>query len=66
MPTKTQHPKKNRKKSAEWVDLGVRGTPSENETINAAARLAKQSRCQFVLQAAIERAAQYSTQQDSK
>jgi uncharacterized protein (DUF1778 family) len=50
---------KKQQKKIKWVDLGVRGTPEENKTINAAALVARQSRCQFVLQASLERAATY-------
>lgn len=64
MPNKTQQLKKRKKPL--WVDLGARGTPEENDTINQAAKLAKQSRCQFVLQAALERAALYPAETSSK
>lgn len=47
---------KQDKKIKEWIDLGVRGTPTENEFILAAASLKRQSRCQFILSAALDSA----------
>jgi uncharacterized protein (DUF1778 family) len=51
--------KQQHKKTIKWVDFGIRGTPEENKKVNAAALLARQSRCQFVLQASLERAEAY-------
>jgi uncharacterized protein (DUF1778 family) len=58
MATKPQYQKKKSKNTL-WVSLGIRSTPEENDLIKAAAAITRQSRCQFVLQASLERAAIY-------
>jgi len=57
---------KKQSKKAKTTDVGVRASAKEKSTLNEAAKLAKQSRCQFVLQAGLERAATYLSSQDSK
>ena len=64
MTTKTQQ-RKTRKKPL-WVSLGIRGTPEENDLIKAAALITRQSRCQFVLQASLERAKIYLSNENKK
>jgi len=59
---------KNKKQSqkTKTTDVGVRASAKEKSTLSKAAKLAKQSRSQFVLQAGLERAATYLYSQDSK
>jgi uncharacterized protein (DUF1778 family) len=54
---------KKQPKKSKVSDVGVRASVKEITTLNEAAKLAKQSRCQFVLQAGLDRAATYLTTQ---